>query len=310
MPTHIEEELGLGPLLHRIRRWFGNLFARMGMSLSPRDRRALDPLTVNYAAWRETKRHVRAWPHYKEAPNSLELLVSPEDWDDYWGIDVERKEHEVATYVRAQAAKKGFWMSGDPQVYVAVDDDMEIGEVEVICQFLEPLEEEDPTPASQTAQLEIKPSLQHTSERHVSHRHAHTSEAATSQAPTSPDGGTMRFVDAAHAGKACLADETGSFRLVLSSGDCIGAVRAGDEVPSEVNVRLDADGFPYVEAKQCTIEVLEGRWTITNHAERGTKVLTTQGARLMLREPSPYPLSEGDVVYLGPNRPLRFELEK
>ena len=100
----------------------------------------------------------------------------------------------------------------------------------------------------------------------------------------------------------------GGFRLVLASGDIIGAVSEGQVCPDEVNVRLDAPAFPYVESKQCAIGILGGRWQIVNYSTRGTKIVCQTGMRLMLKEPRPYPLEEGDVIYLGPTRPLRFEL--
>ena len=114
MPTHIEQELGLAPTTHRFRRWFRKLVSE--------EERSLDPLTVNYEAWRSVRHGVRQWPHYQEAPNYVEVLVSPEDWDDYWGIDSGRKESGVAAYVRARAAEKGYWMAGEPQVSVMAND--------------------------------------------------------------------------------------------------------------------------------------------------------------------------------------------
>jgi len=65
------------------------------MSHAPDDERSLDPMAVNYAAWSEVRRHVRSWPTYKEVPNRVEVSVSPDDWDEYWGIDTERNAYEV-----------------------------------------------------------------------------------------------------------------------------------------------------------------------------------------------------------------------
>ena len=138
MPNPVENELGLGPVMHRLRRWSRNKLARLGNGTIPEDKRMLDPLTVNYEAWREVRRTVREWPQYKEAANSVEILVSPEDWDDYWGIDTARKEAAVAAYVRMRAKDKGYWMAGDPQVSVYCEDAIEPGELEVNCQFAEP----------------------------------------------------------------------------------------------------------------------------------------------------------------------------
>lgn len=307
MPNPLEEELGLGPVMHRVRRWSRNMVSRVGSSSAPEDRRALDPLTVNYAAWREVRRTVREWPHYKEAANSLEVLVSPEDWDEYWGIDAARKERGVAAYVRARAAEKGYWIAGEPQVIVIPDDAIEIGEVEVVCQFVEAEEDEDESMLSHTAAhepLDVQ--------RHIGKDAALTGvlwpdEQASPEAGDEPSG-TLRFIDKNSAGQAILTDGN-AFKLVLNSGDCIGVVREGEDVPAEVNVRLDAEGFPYVDSKQCVLEVVDGRWTVTNFAYHGTMLVTKDGTRLMLGETEPYPIHEGDVLYLGPEHPLRFELQ-
>lgn len=328
MPTHIEQELGLAPTTHRFRRWFRKLVSE--------EERSLDPLTVNYEAWRSVRHGVRQWPHYQEAPNYVEVLVSPEDWDDYWGIDSGRKESGVAAYVRARAAEKGYWMAGEPQVSVMANDAIEPGELEVSCQFIEPKKGEAPSPLTSDAvsstgrmnfeELNIPPFLQPAPQEttrmtsddmqaaRAAARAAMRAEEAVPEsepepAPEEKDPPTLRFIDEAHAGVAYLVGE-GAFRLELHSGDCIGAVRWGEEVPPEVNVRLDAEGFPYVDVMQCTLAVLDGRWTVTNHAPRGTRLTKHDGRRFMLGEPEPCPIEEGDVLWLGPRRPLRFEMGK
>jgi hypothetical protein len=327
MPTHIEQELGLGPIMHRFRRW---VLAKT----QPEDQLSLDPLTVNYAAWDQMRRNVRSWPHYVEAPNSIEILVSPEDWDDYWGIDSPRKEEAIASYVRARAASRGYWIAGDPQVFVLPDDTVEIGRVEVVCQFVEsadgqeasPVSADDTAPhaptrveepkgfyAEKTTVLDLpadrmgettRPTETARPGRPVRDDSVDRVDEWDDQEGMNP---TVRFVDADAAGEVCLVGD-GGFRLVIHSGDCIGAVGMGDEVPPEVNVRLDVEGFPYVDTKQCTLAVVGGRWTITNHSVHGTRLVTREGARLMLGEPEPYPIAEGDVLFLGPDRRLRFEL--
>ena len=322
MPTPLEDELGLGPVMHRVRRWSRNVFSRIGNGAAPDDRRSLDPLTVNYASWHEMRRTVREWPNYKEAANSLEILVSPEDWDDYWGIDTARKEAGVAAYVRARAAEKNYWIAGEPQVVVIPDEAIEIGDVEVVCQFAEPLEDEGLSPLSTTAAHEPL-DVQAADKHQAAVTTVLPAKAQSAVTTVLPVGGvddpaaetddtkatpTLRFVDAELAGGAYLTDSHG-FKLAIQSGDCIGAVVEGEECPPEVNVRLDSDGFPYVESKQCAIGVLDGRWTITNYAYHGTMLVTADGTRLMLGSAEPYPLSEGDVVYLGPNRPLKFGLD-
>lgn len=312
MANPIENELGLGPAMHRVRRWSRNMMSRIGKGNVPEDQRLLDPLTVNYAAWREVRRTVREWPQYKEAANSIEILVSPEDWEDYWGIDAARKEAGVAAYVLARAAEKGYWMSGDPQVFVVSDDAIDPGDVEVVCQFVEPVEDEDAPSVSSTVQ---QPMLdERMGRRGTWETGVHTSyDPGIADETESKDAGgvapTIRFVDAKNAGEAYLTDKHG-FRLVLNSGDIIGAVQEDEYVDPAVNVRLDAAGFPYADAKQCQLGVVGGRWTLVNYAEHGTMLVTTKGERYMLVLPEPYPLQEGDVVYLGPKRPLRFELSQ
>ncbi len=326
MPTHIEQELGLAPTTHRIKRWFRRLV--------PEDQRALDPLTVNYEAWRAVRQGVREWPHYLEAPNCIEVLVSPEDWDDYWGIDAVRKESGVAAYVRSKAANKGFWMAGEPQVYVEVDEAIGVGDVEVRCQFVEPLNQEEPSPLSNTAAQPVQEAgpvtippflMQHdraeqttrlsAEDLRKAQEEAQAAAAARPMAEPEPveqpaeerEAPTLRFVDSGPDNVAFLVDDK-SFRLEVHSGDCIGAVRWGEEVPPEVNVRLDAEGFPYVDVMQCTIAVVEGRWTVTNHAPQGTRLTKRDGQRYMLGEPVPCPIEDGDILWLGPRRPLTFEV--
>lgn len=314
MTTPIENELGLGPVMHRFRRWSRKVISRLGNGAAPEDRRSLDPLTVNYAAWHEVRRTVREWPQYKEAANSLEILVSPEDWEDYWGIDSARKEAGVAAYVCARAAEKGYWIAGEPQIRVMEDDTIDVGEVEVVCQFVEPLEEEKPAVASgmDTAKHEpVQPRQQNAGATMGLPRNqqamAQRQVAAKNDEDTPKDSPTLRFVDESKDAEAFLTDEHG-FRLVLKPGDCIGAVSEDEEVPPEVNVRLDAVGFPYVESKQCSLEVVDGRWMVTNYSKHGTQLVDAKGRRLMLGMSEPYPIAEGDKLYLGPERPLRFEL--
>ncbi len=323
MATGIESDRAIGPIVHRMRRWVRNAVSRVGDSIGPEDRRNLDPITVNYAAWREMRRHVREWPGFWEAPNRLEVLVSPEDWEDYWGIDAGRKEQSVATYVRARAAEKGYWIAGQPKVRVIEDVAMSIGEVEVECQFVESPDGTPPRPASQlaprTSRRESVPHLSVRADAVPAQSVARGERRAWEDAPGvpgaelgpqtmafSPAEETVRFVSPDEAGKVLLLGTDG-LKITLRSGDCVGAVTSADDVPEEVNVRLAAREFPYAEAKHFSIGVAEGRWSVVNHASTGTKVVLRDGGRLMLHQPEPYPLSAGDVVYLGPFGPLRFE---
>ena len=324
MATGIESDRAIGPIVHRMRRWVRNAVSRVGGSIGPENRRNLDPITVNYAAWREMRRHVREWPGFWEAPNRLEVLVSPEDWEDYWGIDAGRKEQSVATYVRARAAEKGYWIAGQPKVTVVEDVAMSIGEVEVECQFVESPDGTPPRPASQLSPRtsrrdpaprpsvrtdgvradEVPPQRDVDSWEEV--HEAPDAEPGPETMAFSPAEQTVRFVSPDDAGKVLLLGKDG-LKITLHSGDCVGAVTPEDVVPEEVNVRLAAREFPYAEAKHFSIGVAGGRWSIVNHASTGTKVVSRDGRRLMLLQPDPYPLSAGDVVYLGPFGPLRFE---
>ena len=302
MATGIESDRALGPIVRRMRRWVHNVVTRVGDGIAPEDRRKLDPLTVNYAAWRTTRRHVREWPGYRETPNHLEVLVSPEDWEDYWGVDTERKERAVSDYVTARAAEKGYWVAGKPEVCVVADDAMAIGEVEVECQFVAAADGAPPRPAARLG----KPSVGRDTERRPDSRETPLTDDFATSAEEPSAGVTVRFVDARDAGEVLLLAEDGS-RITARSGDCVGAVMGEDEVPDEVSIRLHAGAYPYAEVKHFSLGVIGGRWCIVNHATTGTKLLLRDGGRLMLHEPEPYPLSAGDVVYLGPCGPLRFE---
>lgn len=312
MATGIESDRALGPIVHRMRRWMRNAASRVNNSLAPEDRRNLDPITVNYAAWKEIRRHVREWPGFWEAPNRLEVLVSPEDWEDYWGIDASRKERAVATYVRARAAEKGYWFAGEPQVRVVADDALGAGEVEVECQFAASPDGAPPVPASrlgaQAEQVSVAPRTSRKEDVPVAQPRVQAPAAVPGEQTMefSSAEQTVRFVKPEDAGKVMLLG-TGGLCLTLRSGDCVGAIAPGDEVPPEVNVRLGGAEFPYAEAKHFSIGVVGGRWSVVNHASTGTKVVPRDGGRLMLHQSDPYPLCAGDVVYLGPFGPLRFE---
>ncbi|MDO4806656.1 MAG: hypothetical protein Q4A07_05345 [Coriobacteriales bacterium] len=519
MPTHIEQELGIAPTTNRIRRWFGRFL--------PGADRSLDPLTVNYEAWRAISKSVRKWPTYNEAPNYIEVLVSPEDWGDYWGIDTTRKEAGVSTYVKARIVEKGLWVAGEPQVLVFEDETIEMGELEVICQFVEPMsaeelnslrssidhrpsyaqgaktyltegdvssghqprtyvqttqeyepleaddatgaddqdgdvqnvayvaeedlveapaidvldakvervDDEDPQyeepldvelqdgPALQVpeflaaevqaledsiaempviempqmveaeepqdepakdeahvadvqeevpeaqeepdevvadvAEADAEESVEESTEEPVedfagpvdepdvvpddidlemsdlsSHERpvipapkpaAKVAPASVPKiafdpkptprpaisprpapAPMPKPTSTVRFVDERNPGSMYLVGD-GSFRLEVHSGDCIGAVRIGDSVPAQVNLRLDADAFPYAETMQCSIVVEGGRWCVVNHAVHGTRLTKADGTRYLLGHPDPCALDQGDLLWLGHERPLRVE---
>ena len=310
MPNPIEKELGIDSTMHRFRRWMRNRIGVVGKSAGPQDQRQLDPLTVNYAAWNAVRRATREWPHYKEAPNSIEIYVSLEDWEDYWCIDAGRKEEAIGAYVRARAAEKGYWMAGDPQVVILQDDALEIGDIDVVCQFVEQADERE-RPGQIGATTEFEPVPEEADPRKTTRitRPASETDDESTRAVTPGRDTTMKFVDAKNPGTARLVDDNG-FCLEIHSGDCIGAVRAGESVPEEVNVRLDAEGFPYAAVKQCSLAVAGGSWTVINHAPTGTMLVQADGARFMLHQPEPFPIGEGDVLFIGPRRPLRFELSQ
>lgn len=527
MPTHIEQELGIAPATNRVRRWFRRFL--------PSGDRSLDPLTVNYEVWRAIQKNVRRWPTYREAPNYIEVLVSPEDWADYWGVDTVRKEAGVSAYVRSRIVEKGLWVAGEPQILVFEDDTIEMGEIDISCQFVEPMSSDEietlrssigreaPYAArtnspsthgysnlpsgdlgatvdyaydeSLHANVEVVPAVpvkgvvnvlpervenvepvSDEPQEHVdmqvpeflaaaakelddaevaisnlSEPEFATVDAATDgyfgddeeqdvsfevaeeetargdaadepedepepdQAPEqalepeqepeaagtdesdrkedseraegpvppgeeAPEQGadlgagqdsepapesvaeqasmagarvnvrhvidlppipepaprpgasmredgvdvelsglssqglgmsqkptpTIRFVDEGNPGSLYLVGDE-AFRLEIHSGDCIGAVRLGDSVPAQVNIRLDADGFPYAETMQCSIVVDAGRWCVINHAVHGTRLTKASGARYLLGRSDPCPLDQGDLLWLGHERPLRVE---
>ena len=302
MGLGIENDRFVGPLVRRARRLVRGVVVRVGDRLAPEDRRSLDPVTANHVAWRSMRRHIREWPTYQETPNLLEILVSPEDWEDYWGIDVDRKEQAIAAYVCARAAEKGYWIAGYPQVHVISDDAMAIGEVEVECLFVAAPDGASPRPASR-----LEAGAKNESARPSTHVRVED-DASKASLGANPEGvdATVRFVDADHAGKVVLKGED-DLRLVLCSGDCVGAVAPDDDVPPEVSIRLRLEDYPYAEARHFSIGVVGGRWCIINHASTGTKVVRSDGTRYMLREAVPFALDEGDTVYLGPCGPLRFE---
>ena len=303
MAIGIENDRALGPVVRRMRRWVRNAVSRMGDGLAPEDRRNLDPITVNYAAWREVRRHIREWPRFREAPNLVEVLVSPEDWEDYWGIDTARKEEAVVTYLRARAAEKGYWIAGSPRVCVISDDAMAPGEVEAECHFVAAPHGESPQP------IRVDPPTQPTAaayaQRRVPRAQPAMEQSGAQTIAFSSAELTARFVPSEYGGKALLVGGSGRY-IEVRSGDCVGAITPDDDVPDEVTVRLPGESYPYAEAKHFSLGVLGGRWCLVNHATTGTKVVTRAGHRIMVREPEPYPLDEGDVVFLGPLGPFRF----
>lgn len=320
MATGIESDRALGPVVRRVRRWVRIAVSRVGDGLAPEDRRNLDPITVNYAAWREMRRHVREWPRFREAPNLLDVLVSPEDWDDYWSIDIRRKEEAVSTYLRSRAAEKNLWIAGPPRVRVVLDEAMAPGEVEVECHFVAAPHGEAPRPVrveqkTQSAAPRPRPAPPQARAESPVRERAEVAPEPRRMADDEPGQETMAFSSAEAASRFAPAEGTGSVvlcarggeRIVVRSGDCVGAVTPEDDVPDEVSVRLPGASYPYAEAKHFSLGVLGGRWCLVNHATTGTKVVTRGGHRLMVREPEPYPLDEGDVVFLGPFGPLRFE---
>jgi hypothetical protein len=217
-------------------------------------------------------------------------------------------------------------------VFVEADDTVEVGEVSVTCSFIEPLNQEEATPVSdvpensdnQADYVAIPPFLKNSaSAAQTTRLTPEDLQAARAGAPLpmpeavdyelpseeSPrEAPTMRFIENSPESVAFLVGE-GSFRLEIHSGDCIGAVRWGEEVPPEVNVRLDADGFPYVDVMQCSLVIQDGRWAVINHALRGTRLTKRDGTRYMLSEPEPCTIEPDDVLWLGPRRPLTFSLE-
>lgn len=101
----------------------------------------------------------------------------------------------------------------------------------------------------------------------------------------------------------------GPFCLMVRSGDVLGAVGQGREVPPEVNVRLDASAFRYVAPKHLGLSYENGQWLVVGYAERGTTVRLGTGERYVIRAGECLPIQDGDQLELGAERPLTFRTQ-
>lgn len=101
----------------------------------------------------------------------------------------------------------------------------------------------------------------------------------------------------------------GPFCLMVRSGDILGAIGQGREVPPEVNVRLDASAFRYVAPKHLGFSYEKGQWLVVGYAERGTTVRLGTGERYVIRAGECLPIQDGDQLELGAERPLTFRTQ-
>lgn len=391
----IDDELGLGPSLHNLFRRIRELLGHAAGDGS-REERPLDPMVVDRAAWRAMRRNARTWPSYKEAPNRFEILVSQADWDDYWGVDPERKAESVTSYLLHQAADRGLWIGGTPQVSFAASDEVTRGSVRIEASFAESTDKAHPVTAAdelkvegglQPAQAyledkpdgtpdlsamaasarEVEPGAHVPADETVVVRRAHPA-AGQDQDPWAPrvrrsrgllkgrqrerdeERESEELQDVPESVREQLTganpDETivldrpnmslddtqavphpvrpemasapvpevayllgdGGFRMLVHPGDVIGAVQGELEMPDDVNVRLDGRGFPGVEPRQLALNLEDGAWTLTDYPESGTTIDRIDGGSETVRAGETVKLHDGDVIYLGPTRPLRFHL--
>lgn len=105
---------------------------------------------------------------------------------------------------------------------------------------------------------------------------------------------------------AYLVDDAG-FRMLVHPGDVIGAVHDGESMSADVNIRLDGRGFPHVEPRHLSLAATASGWTVTNLAQSGTRIDDSEGKSRTLGLDEVALLHEGDTLYLGPERPLRFQ---
>lgn len=350
--SSIDDELGIAPGIHglvrRIRRFLAGRGLRVGAT-GP-----LDPLVVDNEAWRTMRRSVRPWPDYKEAPNAYRILVSAQDWEEYWGIDAQRKADNVSRYLLKQAADKDYWIAGAPQVSFEESDELAQGDVRVLPSFAEtaeraqpvsrsavspseayagsreavaevPAEEREPRwdgPADRTAPM-MRPQVAPGQDDSLAERLRYAMPDASpdetvilrrveSPAPAGEGGPEAEGPDdtvvlPADVPPVAYLTDGADFRMAVHPGDVIGAVREGQEVPDDVNLRLDGETFPDVEPRHLSLAATAAGWTVTDLAECGTKLRRASGEEVTLRQGDVASIGEGDVVCLGSDHPLTFE---
>lgn len=380
----IDDELGLGPALHNLWRRICELFGRSG---SGRAERPLDPMVVDHEAWRAMRSGARTWPDYKEAPNRFAVRVSQADWDEYWGIDPDRKAESVTRYLLRQAADRDLWVAGEPKVSFSASDEISRGGVAVSASFAEnggaagsgesseadeavlkpakdylrdsPGDAPEPSGAERDARV-VEPGAHVPADETVVVRRARPSaEQDPWQMPSRPEGGSRRRRSRGRLREEQVPDDVreqltganpdetivldrpnttlddtqavprpvrpemaaqkpaskvayllgeGGFRMLVHPGDVIGAVQGELEMPGDVNVRLDGRGFPGVEPKQLRLDLGDAGWTLTDYPESGTTVDRIAGGTETVRAEETVGLNDGDVIYLGPTRPMRFHM--
>ncbi len=327
--------------LRRLARWERSAIRRTPLA-EALPARPLSPLDVDEAASSELRRNVRRWPDRTEAPNRYVVSVGREDWDDYWGVDQDRKAREVSSYLGREAQARGITLPGTAQVSFELDGSVTRGTCRVASSFAEV---QEPSPRQEPrARQEARPRPAAAAPRDerpqgqpAAVRPSHMSDATTvldasawdmdgdgPDATPADAGITAAIADAtpvaapaAEAGAArertvLLSDDAaalvddGGFRMVVRPGDVVGAVRSGELVPSNVNLRLDGRGFPGVEPCHLGFGLTPEGWTVTNFASGGTRIRTRGGQQLHYVDTRPHRIADGDTIYMGPDRPLRF----
>lgn len=384
----IDDELGLGPALHNLFRRIRNFIAR-STGHGSQVERPLDPMVVDHEAWLAMRRNARTWPDYKEAPNRFEISVSQADWDEYWGVDPERKAETVARYLLRQAADRGLWIAGAPEVTFSASEDVARGGVTVSASFARsagkahPVTSEDmpgeggiePAKAylhdgpGNTSDLsavarvqsrEVEPGARVAAEETVVVKrprpaaggndpwerptrrrrasHGMRAEERREEAQVSEE--VREQLEGASPDKTIVLDRPntslddtqavprpvrpgvvtgpvpevayllgdGGFRMLVHPGDVIGAVQGELGMPDDVNVRLDGRGFPGVEPRQLKLDVGKDGWSLTDYPESGTTIDRIGGGSETVRAGETAQLHDGDVIYLGPTRPMRFHV--
>ncbi|WP_449315604.1 FhaA domain-containing protein, partial [Rubneribacter sp.] len=95
---------------------------------------ALQPDDVDAAVTEAIRRHGRVVGGVVDVPLSYEVFVSPEDYDDYFGLRKDMLRRHLADVVRRYAEDVGGMLEGEPSFSFQVDGSLE-GECRVKCSY-------------------------------------------------------------------------------------------------------------------------------------------------------------------------------
>lgn len=95
---------------------------------------ALQPDDVDAAVIEAVRRHGRVVGGVVDVPLSYEVFVSPEDYDDYFGLRKDMLRRHLADVVRRYAEDVGGMLEGEPSFSFQVDGSLE-GECRVRCSY-------------------------------------------------------------------------------------------------------------------------------------------------------------------------------